>query len=84
MKMKYVALLACIVCMITVATAEEEAKSKARLYDAGVAGVTTYAFDGFDFERYKASKHGLDNIIRRLTCACICNVSPKQRCSKAE
>ena len=64
MKKKYVALLACIVCMITVATAEEEAKSKARLYDAGVAGVTTYAFDGFDFERYKASKHGLDNIIR--------------------
>lgn len=64
MKKKYVALLACIVCMITVATAEEEAKSKARLYDAGVAGVTTYAFDGFDFEGYKASKHGLDNIIR--------------------
>lgn len=64
MKKKYVALLACIVCMITVATAEEEAKSKARLYDAGVAGVTTYAFDGFDFERYKASKHGLDNIIK--------------------
>ena len=64
MKKKYVALLACIVCMITVATAEEKAKSKARLYDAGVAGVTTYAFDGFDFERYKASKHGLDNIIR--------------------
>ena len=64
MKKKYVALLACIVCMITVATAEEKAKSKARLYDAGVAGVTTYAFDGFDFEGYKASKHGLDNIIR--------------------
>ena len=64
MKKKYVALLACIVCMITVATAEEEAKSKARLYDAGVAGVTTYAFDGFDFEGYKASKHGLDNIIK--------------------
>lgn len=64
MKKKYVALLACIVCMITVATAEEKAKSKARLYDAGVAGVTTYAFDGFDFEGYKASKHSLDNIIR--------------------
>ena len=64
MKKKYVALLACIVCMITVATAEEEAKSKARLYDAGVAGVTTYAFDGFDFEGYKASKHGLDKIIK--------------------
>ena len=64
MKKKYVALLACIVCMITVATAEEKAKSKARLYDAGVAGVTTYAFDGFDFEGYKASKHGLDNIIK--------------------
>ncbi|EPF29610.1 alpha/beta hydrolase [Treponema medium] len=64
MKKKYVALLICIVCMITVATAEEEAKSKARLYDAGVAGVTTYAFDGFDFEGYKASKHGLDNIIK--------------------
>ena len=64
MKKKYVALLACIVCMITVATAEEEAESKARLYDAGVAGATTYAFDGFDFERYKASKHGLDNIIK--------------------
>ena len=64
MKKKYVALLACIVCMITVATAEDEAKSKARLYDAGVAGVTTYAFDGFDFEGYKASKHGLDNIIK--------------------
>lgn len=64
MKKKYVALLACIVCMITVATAEEEAKSKARLYDAGVTGVTTYAFDGFDFEGYKASKHGLDNIIK--------------------
>lgn len=64
MKKKYGALLACIVCMITVATAEEEAKSKARLYDAGVAGVTTYAFAGFDFEGYKASKHGLDNIIK--------------------
>lgn len=64
MKKKYIVLLACIVCMITVATAEEEAKSKARLYDAGVAGVTTYAFDGFDFEGYKASKHGLDNIIK--------------------
>ena len=64
MKKKYIVLLICIVCMITVATAEEEAKSKARLYDAGVAGVTTYAFDGFDFEGYKASKHGLDNIIK--------------------
>lgn len=64
MKKKYIVLLICIVCMITPAAAEEEAKSKARLYDAGVAGVTTYAFDGFDFEGYKASKHGLDNIIK--------------------
>lgn len=64
MKKKYIVLLACIVWVITAATAQEKAESKARYYDAGVAGLTTYAFDGFDFLGYKASKHGLDNIVK--------------------
>ena len=63
MKKKYVALLACIVCMITVATAEEQPKTIGT-YNAGVAGVTTYAFYGFDFEGYKASPLGLDAIVK--------------------
>lgn len=64
MKKKYVVLLACIVCIVTTAAAEEKAKSKAKPYDAGVAGVTTYAFDGFDFLDYKASKFGLADIVK--------------------
>ena len=63
MKKKYGALLACIVCMITVATAEEQPKTIGT-YNAGVAGVTTYAFYGFDFEGYKASPLGLDAIVK--------------------
>lgn len=63
MKKKYGALLACIVCMITVATAEEQPRTIGT-YNAGVAGVTTYAFYGFDFEGYKASPLGLDAIVK--------------------
>lgn len=63
MKKKYVALLACIVCMITPATAEEQPETIGT-YNAGVAGVTTYAFYGFNFEKYKASPLGLDAIVK--------------------
>ena len=63
MKKKYGALLACIVCMITSATAEEQPETIGT-YNAGVAGVTTYAFYGFDFEGYKASPLGLDAIVK--------------------
>lgn len=63
MKKKYVALLACIVCMITPATAEEQPETIGT-YNAGVAGVTTYAFYGFNFEGYKASPLGLDAIVK--------------------
>lgn len=55
--------MACIVCMITSATAEEQPETIGT-YNAGVAGVTTYAFYGFDFEGYKASPLGLDAIVK--------------------
>ena len=63
MKKKYIVFLICIVCMITPATAEEQPKTIGT-YNAGVAGVTTYAFYGFDFEKYKASPLGLDAIVK--------------------
>ena len=63
MKKKYIVLLICIVCMITPATAEEQPKTIGT-YNAGVAGVTTYAFYGFDFKKYKASPLGLDAIVK--------------------